>query len=66
MTNDLPQAPANPSFPSSAGEGRQKGRQAEQLRGPLVCVEDALVGIQSNNAFDHAAEDGAQLLAILF
>ncbi len=56
LADDLPQTPA---------DGRLRG-QAEQLGGAFVGVKDALGGVQRDNALDHAAEDGAQLLPVFF
>ena len=36
------------------------------MRGAIVGEEDALVGVEGDDAFDHAAEDGAQLLSVFF
>ena len=55
LADDLPQRPAD----------RRLAGELEQLRGAVVGEEDALVGVQGDDALDHAAEDGAQLLAVL-
>ena len=40
--------------------------EVEQFGGAFVGEGNALLGVESHNALDHAAEDGAQLLAIFF
>src|SRR5262249_47759359 len=51
-------------FPELASH-RTAYQKPEELSGALVGEQNALIGIDGNHSLDHAAEDGAQLLAIL-
>ena len=56
MAHDFPQTPPHDL----------RGREIEQAHGALVGEEDALAGVQGDDAFEHAAQDGPQLFAVLF
>ena len=51
-------------FPELPADRRVR-LELEQFAGPVVGEQDALLGVEGDHAFDHAAEDGAQLLAVL-
>ncbi len=54
LADDLPQRPADNGLAGNI----------QQLPGAVVGEKDALVAVQRDDSLDHAAEDGAQLLAI--
>ena len=58
------QGPVADHLPQGAADGGD-ARQVEQFAGAVVDEEDALVGVERDDALDHAAEDGPQLLAVL-
>ena len=51
-------------FVESSANGGLK-LEFQQLSGPIVGEENSLVGIERDDSFDHAAQDGPQLPAIL-
>ena len=50
-------------LPELAADGGLGGNSSS-CAGPLVGEQDALLGVEGDDALDHAAEDGAQLLAV--
>ena len=63
VLNHVEQRPLAHHLPQTAADGVARG-QFKQLDGAVVGEQDALVGVQRDDALDHAAEDGAQLLAV--
>ena len=61
LADDVPEFAADRSLRGKASHG-----EIEELAGPVVGEQDALFGIEGDHAFDHAAENGAELLLLLF
>ena len=63
--HEIEQRPAPHHLPEAAADYRPR-RELQQFDGPIVGEQDVHFGVEGDDAFDHAAEDGPQLLSVLF